>query len=703
MWLEKMAYPELNDPSEIILDPTCSPATKGYLSLRDEIDAFLLLDPSEPVDVLEAAARSCCDRFRQVVLVGHIPPENILATFTEIWDGLNAIYGASSMGRELYLELCSALITGVSGSRVLEPGLFDASFWRAVAVRLPGLGLDEQVYGLFVQIMSRMSKLAFNDEVCEVWHLIMSHVPVTAMSEISEGVLSMLDAVFSVWASSTESTLISRMPSLFVVDPSATHTPEEIMTDIPRLVDPQPAKKFGNLLRPLELPNATMRSHLGQLRAVSLAMRLVSPEDQAHKRMLDAATQMVLEIKTDSRTVMHSLRYNWLCVLAQIPGVRQDYLFDTIARLEYKDNNAVDLVSNADLCTLLLLQWNSRGYLRTRESMCRTYDYWFCRTEGDTALVSLGYAVWETVLTEHFPMYFFSIWKVLGVLGRVDQMGDAIESVLLARRENPLNAAFIIVKFGLRFLETVAWTSYNHIVALRIFYLYQDYMPQHHSRLRQWNPQVWETLYLHILQDEKLPVGLLWEVLEMDKYESAPVDTGRLRNQHHGYYGDRRAKIVRKALPKFLELPRLSDRMALRHTSQCIRFLEQHRNGVTPKDILVLYEAVVKSLKTGRAANKSRLWWLAAVIKRNYGKEVAARSRTALLAWQKQVKLNAAMLEEPPKLELGEVAGEEGLGEGERLQLAMLEEQVKLETGEEPGEESGEKQEPVNLGLGESQ
>lgn len=646
-WLETLAYPELNDPSEIVLDPECSPATDANLSLRSEIDAFLLLDPNEPADVLEAAARSCCHGLRQVILLGQMPPENILATFTEIWRGLDATYGAPLLAPETYLELCSALITGISGSRVLEPSLFDASFWRAVVLRLSRLDLDEQVYGLFVQIMNQMSKLTFNDEVCEVWHLIMSHVPITAVSEISEGVLSVLDAVLSMWASSTESTLISKLPALLVVDPSAINAPEETFADIQRLVDPMPPRSLDSLSRPLEFLDSAMLSHLGQLRAVCLAMHLVNSEDQAP--LLDAVTQMVLERKADSRTARHSLRYNWLCVLAQIPNVRQAYFFETIARLKSRDDG-VDLFSNPDLCTLMLLQWNSRGYLRTRETMCRTYDYWFRRTDGDSALVCLAFAVWENVRTEYFPMYFFNIWKVLGVLGRVAQMGDSIETVLLARRENPLNPS--LIKFGLRFLETVAWTSDNHIVALRVFFMYKYYMPQHHSRLRQWNPMVWKHLYLRILQDEQLPVGLFWEVLEMDMYESPPENTGRLRNQHHGFYGDRRAEVVRRALPRFLALPRLSERAGFRHISQCIRFLEQHRDGVTPDDILVLYEACVRNLKEGQAAKSDRLRWLVEVIRRNFGMNVALKSRRALLHWQKQVKLKIARQEEvKPDLE----------------------------------------------------
>ena len=287
--------------------------------------------------------------------------------------------------------------------------------------------------------------------------------------------------------------------------------------------------------------------------------------------------------------------------------------------------------------------------------------------------------VWENTLTEDLPQYFLSIWKVLRVLKRLDRMGDAIETVLVARSQNTMNAMnSSLIKFGLRFLETVAWTSNHHMVACRIFFMYKVYMPQHHSRLRQWNPKVWEHLHLQIIKDWKSPVSLLWEVLEMDMYENPPEDTSRLLNQHHGYYGDRRAEIVRKALPSFLKVPHLTDRVAFRHISQGILFLERHRSGVTPDDIWVLYTSVVRRhLREGRPGQSARLDWLVEVIRRNFGMDVAVKSRKTLLFWRREVKdkiaREAKLMNGPVNLEpgerqqyLGEAGTCEGTGRGEQ-------------------------------------
>ncbi|KAK3328971.1 hypothetical protein B0H66DRAFT_507017 [Apodospora peruviana] len=572
-WLGELAFPAASQAS-IIPDPTPSPqiAARESLSLCPELDTFFSLIATAPLNTVRSDAYAVFHKFQHLISLGEMAPEAILSTFTNVWEALDSRFQDTAVGQGLYLALCSAVVSGITTSRVIEPSLLDVSFWNT--------------------LLSRMSELAVDDELCALFGQAMESIPAAHLRNVSDGVLAMLGSIFSAWYSSPD------------LDNAA---------DVPTLLYTA-AKHSSRLQQKVEM----VRS--------ALAMADINPQE--HGPLLKAATRLVLELTINSESEQHAPRYNWLCVLAQMPLVNQDFLLEASALLWYK-SPGVQLFTDSELCSLMLFQWESRGYLPRSDFVRSGHDShrpW----EGNTAIASLAVSIYTALSgpnSRHQTAVFYSLWKFLAKLNRTDGVVASIEA--LSKRN----------KLPLRLLQALAFTSENHTVAIKLHDLYIHKLQYSGPGGIDWNPAVFEKYVDKIVHDRTLHGNTLWKALDIMMFQKSK-DISLLTWRHRGDYGKRRASIVRKSLTLYANAPHLQNREAFRQVAQGVRYLEQSEDGLSPDDVKVLFHVVAKDLKEGKPGRTRRLRWFLRVIERNFGSAIMRGCLRAFSNWRWRLKVN---------------------------------------------------------------
>ncbi|KAM7209101.1 hypothetical protein V8F20_000710 [Naviculisporaceae sp. PSN 640] len=641
-WLESLAYPELHDPKEIELDSASSLTGQGQATLRDELDAFLSIPRNESRTILELAARDFFAKFQEAIRLGTVPLESILPTFQETWQALETIYTDRPGGQKLFADLCSSLVAGISASKVLEPRHFDAIFWAQVVTQVSKLVYEESLCQPLNQIMVQLARLRFGVRVAEVWLQIMDYIPAKSTPAICDGVLSMLDAAFETW--SRPNRISSwHVPLSMLLNPTHDQSPN-ITTRAATVEDQeQLARKIASLR---------------QTRIMASALRHFTTKE--HIWLLNKATNKLLMKKKKelrSRRAFRSIRYNWACVLAQMPGVGQSLFFEHLARLTAGEFR-VPVFYDHQLCSLLFLHWlhwERRGHLRQpkgrrhrkslADSVCKTYDHWYEKTGGGkTAFVCFAMAVWWKTPHDCHTTLLRSFGSFLRKLNRLKDLDTFLEHAILSP-EYPIPGRLL----PMQFLQQVARTVNDPHVAIKLHHLFTNAKWSSPSGPTggTWDPSVFKQYVSAIIHDKTIPPGKLWEVLDMEMYQGrgrtrrtrTPEQELQLSMQHLGIYGRKRAEIVLAAMGEFASASHLTHRVAFRHVEQCVHFLERY-HGVLPVEVVeVLYKVVTRDLKEGRKGRLSRLRWFVKVLERNYGGEMAGQARTALFKWRDHVKV----------------------------------------------------------------
>lgn len=636
-WLETQAYPELHDPGEITLDPSTSLTTQGQATLRDELDAFLSIPRNESLAVLEIAARDFFAKFQDAIRLGTIPLESILPTFQETWQALENIYTGRHGVQELYADLCSSLVAGISASRVLEPRHFNAAFWAEVVTQVSKTVYGESLCRPLNEIMVRLSRLRFDERVADVWLQIMDYIPEESTSAICDGVLSVLDAAFQTWSSST-GIPTSHVQMSMLLDPAYCQN-LNIKTEGLTVEDQKQLVRRNAILT--------------QIRITASAMRRFTTKE--HRWLLNnATTRVLMKKKKDaaSRRAFRFLRYNWACVLAHMPGVRQSLLFEHVARLAAGEFR-VPVFYDHQLCSLLLLHWESRGHLQqskvqgSRKSLtgqvCTAYDYWYEQTGGGkAAFVCLAMAVWWKTPYDCHTRLLRSFGAFLKRLNRREDLYTFIKHAIVSPGYPMPNRLLPV-----RFLQQIARTVDDPHLAIKLHHLFTNmkWSGPNGPTGGTWDPSVFRQYVSAIIHDEKIPPGKLWEILDMEMYHGwwrtrkTPEQELQLSKQHLGIYGRKRAEIVAAAIGEFARASHLTHRVAFRHVEQCVHYLERYHTVLPVNVVEVLYKVVTRDLMDGRKGRLSRLRWFVKVVERNYGPEIAGQTRTALFKWRDELKV----------------------------------------------------------------
>ena len=567
-------------PHEVLSEDLDDASLMAVLGTQDQqtsfaaaMDTFRWAATYATPAVLAAHIEDICPKFQQEISLGKIAPEHVLPLSAEIWGALESRYQGSPLGHRLSLMLCKAILTASTTSQLFSSSLLDARFWNTFLIQMSKIPADDELSDLFVDVMMAM--------------------PAVDPHRVSEGILCVLGGFFAAW---------SRTPG----GPNA--------AEITHLLD---INMLGKSVNRNKAKRSALTGNLRHAHAITKALQAVTPDEP--KGFLDAANRLVLKQAAASETGGPALRYTWLSVLAQMPRVNQDYMFDAAAALSHPSLKTVP-IPGFELCSLLLTHWKSRGYhpapLRKLYPVYQRY----CQGRDDAALSSLFRAIIGRGQREALRGLYFSCWRFLA---KLDRMDDVFWSLRCDAQTNTL---------CVQMLEELATTSDNHYVAIRIHDLWaRQLKPQYGP---QFNPNVFLKYVDRIVLDPQIPPKTIWRVLEIKQFENRGTNLREKTRRHHGTYGEARANIVEKVSAAFTNAPHLRNRVALRHVSQGLYYITAVRGHVPYTVIRDLYHVVTKDLVERKPGRTKRLLWFLGIVQAYYGHHVAWNCRLVLRNWR---------------------------------------------------------------------
>lgn len=550
-WLKELVDDITDDRPPPPPDLYVTPISRSQL-FRTELDEYLQTISTAPVDMVTSKSQGLFYTLQQSIALGDIPPSDLPSITGDIWDAMVMRLGDTAVGYRLYRSLCSALVAGMTNSKVFRPDFVDASFWDTLLMRL--------------------AELPLNDESCDIFHRILTATSPECHGALKPGILAFLGQTFAAWRSL------------------------------------QPAE-------PMARAESARPRH--QVQQIASGLAAVNPEH--HDSLVASANDLAFQKALSSRSGQGTMEYSWLSVLAQMPLVREKVLFGVLVRL-----SAYEPLTAPDLCSLLITQWTSRGYLTAADRTLRRYETCYAGHQ-DRALASLALAVFSCHGTSGLRKALnISLWRLLERLDRVDDMAKSLE-VLSHNRRVPR-----------QLVEDLSVVSRDHHVALRFHSLYNEHLRRPGDA--EWNPALFEKYAEKIVRDPSLPSGTIWKALDIDRLDKRQGDLGSRKARHYGTYGAKRAAIVEKLAGVFGDtaspLHQRNPRLAFRQVSQCVRFLEEVTDVVPPSVIEALYRTVSKDLVEGRPGRTARLRWFLSVVERNHGSHISQECRQALRSWR---------------------------------------------------------------------
>ncbi|KAL2165142.1 hypothetical protein VTH06DRAFT_438 [Thermothelomyces fergusii] len=560
---------ELSDPSQP--SPIVPPRPAPYAAL---LGGFRWAAAHADDGRLASYTGKLCGEIRQRIMLGELPPDDISLLAKEIWDTLDSRLQGSPLGHRLSLSFCRAIVSGLTSSKVISPGLIDGQFWDALLFQIAKLPVSDTLSNLFVKIMTA--------------------IPASRRTpQFSQGVLAVLSCFFSSWNRSEE------VPG---------------GRDTRRLLD----VGFLPELYEKQQKVSALPPCLRQAIAISDILQGSTPDETKH--LLSAAHRIVLREAASRQHDGRALRYSWLYMLARNPHVNQDFLFDAAASLCGEPLEHMPPLSVVEVSSLLLIQWASRGYLKAPKDVYRAYR----RHRGkrdDAALAALFLAIFSRGDGETKKGLYLSAWKLLGKLGLKDYVIQSVAFDLLTG------------KLPLRMLEDLAYTSGDHIMAIRLRDLWFNHAGTGDGQ-PQWYPSVFGRYAEDIVRDPRVPAKEIWRVLDIGKLERRGTTLRQRMLRHRGTFGKRRAVVVETAAQAFMNAPHLSNRAVFRHVSRSFAFLRAIRGEVPDFIIRDLYRLVTQDLWENKPGRTKRLLWFLRIIEKRHGLEVAWTCRLALRRWR---------------------------------------------------------------------
>lgn len=575
-----------------------TPSTR-HLSFQADLDSFHWSIQNAPDSLVCFETENLCSKLQQAIFLGELTPSTIFSVSTQIWTGLDKRFGPCRLSQ----TLCEAIVTGATTSSVFKPAFLPWKFWRKLLFRMSSMNVNDALYHLFGRVMDATRHIEWKGT--------------------DPAILAILGRFFQSWALSTDATSGQIERDLHLVTGSC----ERIQELLVRLQSGDAAA--DNLVRrariELEQAQASLASaeaaiwkDVDRIRAVSRA--LASAKAVKRGRLLAGARRLMVEMAQAHvpSTRLYELRYNWLSVLAHMPVVRERTLTQSIARLS--GGLWPEPLSATHLCSLMVAQWASRGYLFEQADTIHQTHGWHSFAKDETAIASLATTIFRSGLSRQDRHGL--LHSLLRILGRLDRLDDLIESFRALSHTGRVSRAL---------LHTLSATTRDQHVALRLQQLCQELWLHGGPG---WKPSPFTKLAEKIVLDPSMPTGTIWQVLRMGRLDSARCRPRKPRNRR--VYEARRAAVVSSLATVFSEAPHLPTRVAFRHVSQCVRFLEK-RGGVTLAAIEALYRIVTKDLREGLPGHTTRLQWFLDVLQRNYGSDISTSTRRALGRWRFRV------------------------------------------------------------------
>lgn len=600
-WLREWTPTDLEEQA---LQPTRSRNTTFVQapSILAELDSFRVSILAVSPDAVAPEYRELCKRLEKQISLGQVASDELDNALQALFEALDARSGNVPDTSVLSIALCSAVVNGIKTSRVLVPSDFGSSFWG--------------------KLLAQMAKLPANDDLCKLFELAMDTLPTGYHGKLSNGVLSVLDTFYTSWSGTDywDSSLVARSLQ------TATEANDRFQAILAEAMDSAAnnTELAKSLLQRANEVHQTCRdaiysatnaisSHQRQVQAVSRALSGMDPK----RRLFAAANQRLSNRPLLSPEACHQLRYNWLSVLSQLPRISQDALLEAHKILCSEPTVHPFLLTNTEICRLLISHWASRGRLTSPQRFEHLVER-LCAGHDSAGFAALTYAL---SLEEKDRRWLIDgLCKFLKQVGRLAELPSSFEKLGELER------------LPVRLLERLATAADDHKVAIGLHDAYVS--SQSGPGGSDWNPRTWWKYLDAMLMDPAVSPARLWKILGIEFYEDMGRKHEPRRTKQRCSYGEESAAIVASLAVRFAYAAHLGNRVAYRHVSQCVVFLEKYTKNVPPSVLQALYHVVSRDLAEGRPARTARLQWFLRIVERQCGGQMAGECGLLLQQWR---------------------------------------------------------------------
>lgn len=599
-WLREWTPPDFEEPT---LQPAGihNATDQAAHSILEELDSFRSSVLADLYADAGPRLTEICQRLEMQLSLGQAADKELGSALRDVLEALGAqpkpVADISGPSVTLY----SAVINGIKASRVSKPSDFSPSFWGNLLVP--------------------MAKLPANDDLCNIFELFMGTLPTQYYNPLSNKILSVLETFYSSW-SGTDGWDPVMVTSCLETATESHRRCQNLVAEANDCVASNPALAKSLLQQANEAHQAcynaiysatnAISSHRRQVQAVS---RALSQMDRTRK-FFTLANRRLLSRTLLSPEASHRLRYNWLSVLAQLPRTNQDFMLE--AHRTLFSESMMDLpLTDADICQLLIDHWKSRGRLTDPQRFGLAFES-LCMGRESASIAALAYTVFREEtgrrwLIDGLCEFLKPLGWLAGLPGSFQKLGE-------------------LEQLPVRLLERVAAASDDHLVAIDLHRAYVGHLSRPDAS--DWDPRTWSKYLDAIFIDPNVSPARIWKILGIEFSEdSVRRCEPRPRKQRcsHGKYI---APIVADLAVRFAYADHIRNRVAFRHVSQCVVFLEAYTKEVPVVVLQALYHVVSRDLAEGRPGKTARLQYFLRIVERQYGGREAKECALLLQQWR---------------------------------------------------------------------
>lgn len=598
-WLREWTPTDLEEPAP---QPTRShnATPQAPRSILDDLDSFRTLVLADPAADVYPELNELCQRLEKQLCLGQVASKALGNTLRDVLEALDA---RSRLGGDISgpsVTIYSAVINGITSSSVWTPANFGRIVWGS--------------------LLAHLAKLPVNDDLCKLFELVMDTVHPHHHRALSKEVLSVFNSFYSAW-SGTDG---CDHPSVASYLQAATEAEERCQCII---------GAAGYIASDLEIAKSLLRqgneacqtcdnalnsaanaisSRQRQVQAVSKAFSRL----KQNRQLIAAANQLVLSQSPRSPETYHQLRYNWLSALAQSPRVSQDVLLEA-HKTVFGEPTAHLALTGTEICQLLIDHWVSLGRLTHPEKFGLVFES--LRIGQDSAsIAALAYTVFREEKGRSWLIE--GMCGFLKAVGRLEELPGSFDYLEEAER------------LPVRLLERVATASDDHLVAMELHGAYVDRFERPDEA--DWDPRTWWKYLDAIFMDPAVSPSRLWKLLGIEFYEDMVKPEEPWQRKQRCSHGTESAAIVANLAVRFAYADHLENRVAYRHVSQCVLFLERYIGKVPPTVLQALYHVVSRDLAEGLPGRTTRLQWFLDVIERQCGEQISGECALLLQHWR---------------------------------------------------------------------
>lgn len=317
-------------------------------------------------------------------------------------------------------------------------------------------------------------------------------------------------------------------------------------------------------------------------------------------------------------TARRNARFLWLQVLAHMPHIRQEDLWDVCVWLNYFHPSKVAPIGR-DLSQLLIQQWASRGYLRrpkVLEDLCN-------RDAAESEILSLA-VLPVNMLSQHVHevpclQLLENLFEAVRHFKREKELIESIEKLCATRESLPL-APFV----------QLAKASGNHRSALMIYSIVKSYQTKFFGFVEsRWHWTDWDHYVKDMIMDDSIFVGTVWKLVDLGAVEDS-LESGRQKEQLR----KRRNQLFANMAVWFSKASHLSDTQAKRNVGRCVLRLHKQGEDLPDKVIKAVVLVVTRELKRGEAGRTNRIRWMLGLLERYKGSAERREVQRVLQRWR---------------------------------------------------------------------